>query len=379
MDDRLQYRIALTFIPGIGCKSYRQIVELCGEPEHLFKMKRKELTEIFGNHPDIIEAILNGSTLKRAEEECHFVEKNNLHTLFFTEEDYPRRLNRSDCADTPPLLYVQGDCNLNRRHVVSIVGTRRITPYGRDMAERIVRDLDSDDMLLVSGLGYGVDTEAHTASLENKLPTAGVLGHGLDQLYPPQNRNLAMRMLEQGGCLITEYPSYTKINASYFPARNRIIAALADAVIVVEASEKGGALITANIANSYHREVFAVPGRCFDTYSKGCNNLLANNKAIIYTDIEKFFFNMGWDYTKPPNGAQQELFPKLTRDEQKVVDLLHEEERLGIEDISEKLNTPLPKMAGILLNLELENVIRCLPGKFYQLSCKSESNAKLRD
>lgn len=148
---------------------------------------------------------------------------------------------------------------------------------------------------------------------------------------------------------------------------------------MVEASEKGGALITANIANSYHREVFAVPGRCFDTYSKGCNNLLANNKAVIYTDIEKFFFNMGWDYTKSPNGAQQELFPKLTRDEQKVVDLLHAEERLGIEDISEKLNTPLPKMAGILLNLELENVIRCLPGKFYQLSCKSESNAKLRD
>ena len=328
--------------------------------------------KVFGTHTDIISSISNGDTLKRAEEECLFIEKNNIHTLFFTDDDYTHRLNRSDCADTPPLLYMQGHCDLNRKHVVGIVGTRRITPYGRDMAERIVRDLASDDILIVSGLAYGVDTAAHTASVANGIPTVGVLGHGLDQLYPPQNRNLALSMLEHGGALITEYPSYTKINPSYFPARNRIIAALADAIIVVEASEKGGALITANIANSYHREVFAVPGRCFDTYSKGCNNLITTNKAIIYTDIEKFHLNMGWEHAKSSDSTQQELFPKISRDEQKVVDLLREEDMLGIESICEKLTFPLPKLAGILLNLELENVIQCLPGKLYRLAISGQ-------
>lgn len=361
------YRIALSLTPGIGCKSYRQIVELCGEPSQLFKMSRKELDQIFGTHRAIAESIANGATLHRAEEECLFIERNKITPLFCTDANYPQRLNRTDCADTPPLLYCQGRCNLNAKRVVSIVGTRRITPYGRDMAEKIVGELRSDDMLIVSGLAYGVDTAAHTASLANNLPTAAVLGHGLDQLYPPQNRKLALNILEHEGCLLTEYTSYSKINPSNFPARNRIIAALSDAVIVVEASEKGGALITANIANSYHREVFAVPGRITDTYSRGCNNLLANNKAIIYTNADNLYYNLGWERPATQSGEQQQLFPTLTRDEQTIVDLLSQEEMLGIEEICEKTAFPLPKVAGLLLNLELENVLRCLPGKTYRL------------
>lgn len=361
------YRIALALTPGIGCKSYRQIVDLCGEPSLLFNMPRKELDQIFGNHRDIAESIANRTTLKRAEEECAFIERNNIIPLFCTDRDYPQRLNRSDCTDTPPLIYCQGHCNLNAKRVVGVVGTRRITPYGRDMAEKIVGELKCDDMVIVSGLAYGVDTAAHNAALSNSTPTAAVLGHGLDRLYPPQNRKLALNMLEQGGCLLTEYPSYSKISPSNFPARNRIIAALSDAVIVVEASEKGGALITANIANSYHREVFAVPGRITDTYSRGCNNLLANNKAIIYTNADNFFFNMGWERPSAQEGAQQMLFPALSRDEQAIVDLLRQEDMLGIEEICERTAFPLPKVAGILLNMELEDVIRCLPGKMYRL------------
>lgn len=363
----LIYRIALAITPGIGCKSYRQLIELCGEPAQLFNMSRKELNQIFGNHRDIAESIASKATLKRAEEECAFIERNNIIPLFCTDSDYPQRLNRSDCADTPPLLYSQGRCNLNAKRIVGVVGTRRITPYGRDMTEKIVGELKCDDMVIVSGLAYGVDTAAHSAAISNNLPTVGVLGHGLDRLYPTQNRKLAMNMLEHGGCLLTEYLSYTQISPSNFPARNRIIAALADAVIVVEASEKGGALITANIANSYHREVFAVPGRISDTYSRGCNNLLANNKAIIYTNADNFYFNMGWEQPKSQTGAQQQLFPSLTPDEQKIVDMLRQEDMLGIEEICERTAFPLPKVAGILLNLELENILRCLPGKMYRL------------
>lgn len=363
----LIYRIALAITPGIGCKSYRQLIELCGEPAQLFNMSRKELNQIFGNHHDIAECIANRATLKRAEEECAFIERNNIIPLFCTDADYPQRLNRSDCADTPPLLYSQGQCNLNAKRIVGVVGTRRITPYGHDMAEKIVGDLRGDDILIVSGLAYGVDTAAHNAALSNNIPTAAVLGHGLDRLYPTQNRKLAMNMLEHGGCLLTEYPSYTQISPSNFPARNRIIAALADAVIVVEAGEKGGALITANIANSYHREVFAVPGRITDTYSRGCNNLLANNKAIIYTNADNFYFNLGWEQPKSQTGTQQQLFPSLTPEEQKIVDMLRQEDMLGIEEICERTAFPLPKVAGLLLNLELENLLHCLPGKMYKL------------
>jgi DNA processing protein len=366
-NNELLYRIALSLTPGIGCKSYRQLIELCGEPSHLFQMSRKELDQIFGTHRAIAESIASKATLRRAEEECIFIERNNITPLFSTDSDYPQRMNRTDCADTPPLLYCQGRCNLNAKRVVSIVGTRRITPYGRDMAEKIVGDLRGDDILIISGLAYGVDTAAHTAALTNNLPTAAVLGHGLDQLYPPQNRKLAHSILEQEGCLLTEYPSYTKIAPSNFPARNRIIAALADVIIVVEASEKGGALITANIANSYHREVFAVPGRLSDTYSRGCNNLLANNKAITYTNADNLYYNMGWSRKAAQSGEQQQLFPTLTHDEQTLVELLSQEEMLGIEEICEKTAFSLPKVAGLLLNLELENLVRCMPGKRYRL------------
>lgn len=366
MDDTLLYRIALTLIPGVGCKSYRQIVDMCGEPKELFSMKRDTLHRIFGNHSEIVEAIANGQTIKRAEDECSFLKNNGITALFSTDASYPQRLNRANCTDTPPLLYCHGNCNLNTSRVVSIVGTRRMTPYGRDMAEKIVSELKDEDTLIVSGLAYGVDTTAHTAALANKLPTVGVLAHGLDRLYPPQNRKLALQMIEQGGCLLTEYPSFTKINPTYFPARNRIIAALSDAVIVVEASEKGGALITANIANSYERDVFAVPGRCHDTYSRGCNNLIANNKAYIYNNADTFFFQMGWKRPEKVEDTQQELFANLSTDERTVLDLLMREDMLSIDEICSHTNYSLPKVAGILLNLEMNNLIRCLPGKMYR-------------
>ena len=367
LNEKLLCRIALGLIPGIGCKSYRQLLELYSEPSDIFSLNHSELKSLFGEHIDIIAAIEKRQTFKRAEEECLFIEKNKLTPLFCTEPSYPKRLNRADCADTPPLLYLHGYCNLNAKYVVSVVGTRRITPYGRDMAENIIRQIANDDMLIVSGLAYGVDTVAHTAALANHLPTAGVLGHGLDRLYPPQNRNLALKMIEHNGCLLTEYPSQTEINPSYFPARNRIIAALADAVIVVEAAEKGGALITANMANSYHRDVFSVPGRCTDSYSRGCNNLIANNKALIYNNAEDFYYNMGWSRNRKRTVEQKELFVSLNKEEQKIADILKTEVTLGIDELCTKSEYSLPKVAATILNLELKGVIKCLPGKMYKL------------
>lgn len=353
-------------VPGLGCKSLRKLMDIVPQAEDVFTLSHNELKELFGNHEGVISAIENRSTMERAEEEVRFMEKYGIEALFCTDEEYPQRLNRAGAEDTPPLLYRKGICDLNRAKTVGIVGTRRATPYGKDMAEKIVAEIKRDGLLIVSGLAYGIDTASHTAAVKYDIPTAGVLGHGLDQLYPSANRNLAAKMLDAGGCLLTEYRSGTGIAATNFPARNRIIAAMCDAVIVVEASEKGGALITANMANGYHRDVFAVPGRCGDTYSRGCINLIANNKATIYSTAEDFAYDMGWSDQRIA-AKQTELFVELDATEQAVADLLKEDGMLTIDEIVAKTGYALPKIAATMLNLELKNVIRCLPGKLYKI------------
>ena len=328
-------------------------------------MSLSDLRSLFGNHPSIIHAIASRTTFTQAEKECRFIETNHITPLLCTDSNYPSRLNLPDCSDTPPLLYSRGTCNLNSKRVVSIVGSRRMTDYGSQIVERIISALPPD-VLVVSGLAYGVDTAAHTASLRHSLFTVSVVAHGLDRIYPPQNKNLALRILDSGGAILTEYPSNTAIHQSYFPARNRIIAALSDAVIVVEASTKGGALITAHIANSYHRDVYAVPGRLTDQYSLGCNNLIATQEAMIFNSTDDFLFNMGW---QPANRTKihQTQLPLLTADEQKVVNILSTQELLSIDELSSKTNFPSPQLAAIILNLELNGVIKCLPGKMYKL------------
>jgi len=346
-------------------------MDVCGSPEELFALSHSQLKEIFPRHTAIVSAIEGKATLHQAEKELPRLEKYGIETLFFTEQEYPQRLNETGCEDTPVLLYRLGHCDLNPHHSVAMVGARKCTDYGRTITSRLIQEMMADKPLIASGLAYGIDTAAHTAAVEYGLPTVAVLGHGLDTIYPSQNRGLAKRILEQGGALLTEYPLDTEIQAAFFPARNRIVAALSDATVVVESAERGGALITANIANSYHREVFAVPGRLDDPLSEGCNNLIVNNKAIMLRNAGDLYFQMGWKNAMVKarhKEEQQELFASLKENEQKIVNILQENREMTMDEINQKCDLSLPKIASTLMELELKKVVRCLPGRIYKLS-----------
>lgn len=366
MDTKNFYWLAFNMIPGIGCKTTRQLLEVVEEPENLFSETRNGLEAIFGNRTKIIDAIVSKSMFDEAERELKFATDNNIDILTYDNPKYPQRLKRAECDDCPTVLFYKGSAELNMQKVVSIVGTRKVTEYGKKMVDELVGGMMSEGILVVSGLAYGVDTCSHKAALQYGLPTVGVLGHGLNMIYPAENRNLAKDMLACGG-LLTEYSSQTKLETHNFPARNRIIAALSDAVIVIEAAKKGGALITAEIANGYNREVFSVPGKVGDTYSEGCNNLIKNHKANLIQTVQDMYYVMGWKNNKKTNVLQTSLFPELNADEKVIYDLLLQNSELTLDEFVAKSDLSLPKIASILLNLELKNIIVCLPGKKYKI------------
>lgn len=360
-------KIALTFTDGLGNTSIRRLVDLYPD-EDIFALPPSELKAAFGTHHKTLESIVGKSAFTRAEEELQFCENNHIRPLFFTDPDYPTRLNTPETDDCPALLYCLGTVNLNPERSIAVVGTRRATPVGRDNTDMLVQGLASYGPHIISGLAYGIDSAAHTSALDHGLPTVAVLGHGLDRIYPESNRPLAKRIIETGGALVTEYPSGTTINPRYFPARNRIIAALSDATVVIEASDKGGALITAAIAGSYQREVFAIPGRLGDTYSKGTNNLIATNRALLVRNARDIAFQLGW----PIAGEQLTMdnlddAKKLSSEEQRVVDQLKDNDILTLEEISTSTGFSLAKTASLLFNLEMDNCIHTLPGHTYQL------------
>jgi DNA processing protein len=361
-------KIALVFTTGLGNASIRRLADLYPD-EDIFALPVSELKTVFGDHKNIIGCIRDKSAFARAEEELRFCESNNIRPLFFTDPDYPARMNSPETDDCPVMLYCLGAVDLNPERSISIVGTRRATAMGRDNTDQIVRELKSYTPHIISGLAYGIDAAAHAAAMDQGLPTVAVLGHGLDRIYPAANRPLAKRIIENGGALVTEYPSGTAINPRYFPARNRIIAAMSDATLVVEASEKGGALITAAIANSYHRDVFAIPGRLGDTYSKGTNNLIATNRALLVRGARDMAFQLGW----PIEGEQLALGDMkaeepLSRDEQRVVDCLKENDHMTLDELASAVGFSLAKTASVLFNLEMAGRIHTLPGHSYQLS-----------
>ena len=359
-------QIALTFTSGLGNTSIRRLVDLYPD-EDIFALPKSELKTAFGTHQDIIDNILNKSGFTRAEEELRFCEQNHIRPLFFTSPDYPERLNRAETDDCPALLYVLGQADLNPERSTAIVGTRRATPQGRENTDRLIHELNPYNPHIISGLAYGIDTAAHTAALDYRLPTVAVLGHGLDKIYPTQNRPLAKRILQEGGALVTEYPSGTTINPRYFPARNRIIAALADATVVVEAAEKGGALITAAIAASYHRDVFAFPGRLSDTYSRGTLNLIATNRALLVRNADDIAFQLGWPMAGQQTAITLDEKPSYSPDEKKIADVLETHDHLTLDELAAQVAFSLPKTASILFNMEMAKQVRTLPGHLYQL------------
>ncbi len=364
MDD-LIYKIALTLIPGVGSVNGKSLVAYCGGVRAVFLEKKRALLKIPGIGEQTVNAITNHNVFDRAEEEIRFIRHKNITTLFYLEKDYPVRLKQ--CHDSPLMLYYKGTADLNVPKVVAMVGTRNATEYGRDMCRKIIEGLVEQNVLLISGLAYGIDTWSHKAALENKLETIGVLGHGLDRVYPYANRTLAEKMLESGG-LLSEYMSSTLPDRENFPMRNRIIAGMSDAVIVVEAAETGGALITAEIANSYNRDVFAIPGRIGDLHSEGCNKLIKINKAALLQSAKDIIYLMNWNDVKGnKKSMQRQLFANLSSDEELIVETLKEKGDLDIDTLLIETAMMPAKAASVLLNMEFEGIIRCLPGKVYRL------------
>ena len=366
MEDKLLYKIALSIIPGIGGILARNIVAYMGSVEGVFAESLKSLQKIPGIGEVNAQRIKGRDIFTKAEKELHFIEKNDIDVLFYTDKNFPRRLKT--CVDAPVLIYTKGNLNLNEQRIVSIVGTRNATSYGKHICDEIIHEFSerSYKVLVVSGLAYGIDIQAHKSALKYNVPTAGVVGHGLDKMYPSLHFETAKKMLEDGG-LVTDFPSETKIDPSNFIRRNRIIAGLADATIVVESAKTGGALITAEIASSYNRDVFAFPGRAGDIYSKGCNQLIRNSGANLIEGIDDLEFFMGWEQTSKNKVVQSSLFIELTSDEEKIVNLIRQNGELFIDQISSELTLPVSRVSAMLLTLEFKNVVVAMPGKMYKL------------
>lgn len=358
------YQIALSLINHIGPVTAKNLLLHLGDAETVFKTPYEKLAKVQG-FSRRVEKDSFTTALKRAEAELVFIERNDIDVLFYTDTRYPKRLRT--CDDSPILLYSKGNADLNATRVVSIVGTRNATDYGRQLCAQLVEELQQHNVLIVSGLALGIDVAAHKECLRHQIPTIGVLGHGLDKFYPAANRNTAERMLAEGG-ILSEYASGTVADRENFPARNRIVAGMADATIVVEAGIKGGALITAEIANSYNRDVFAFPGRINDTYSEGCNFLIRHNKANLLSCIADFAFSMGWDEGAPAKKRTEQLaLPiDLSESERFIYDIIRQHTSpVGIDDLSIKTRMPVSQLAMDLLTMEMQGYIRSLPGKMY--------------
>ena len=367
------YAIALSFVPRLNLLNRKLLFEKMGSATEIFKYRQKLKEIIPDANKSTLEALAMMDThLKRAEEELAFAQAGHVQCIGYNDEAYPARLR--ECPDAPILLYYRGNASLNSQHIISMVGTRQITPYGKDLCHTFVKELKQfcPDVLVVSGLAYGVDIHCHRAALEQNMDTVGVLAHGLDQIYPRFHRDTAVQMVQHGG-LLTEFPSRSTAEKLHFVQRNRIVAGMADATVVVESAKKGGSLITAEIAESYGRDIFAFPGRIGDTYSEGCNNLIKTNRAGLITCAEDFVKAMGWEtecnLKKHLNeGLQQELFPNLTEEELRIVKALEGADSKQINILAIDTALPIGKLTSLLFNLEMKGVVRLLSGGCYRLA-----------
>ncbi len=365
-DEQLMYRLALHLLPGIGPVSARNLVSYCGGVKEIFHTRKSELQKIPSIGTERAKEIVSTKNFNKIEEEIKHIKKNNIETLFYLDKNYPQRLR--NCEDAPILLFYKGNADLNSEKIISIVGTRHITTYGKEFTEKFIKEISEYRPLIVSGLAYGVDIQAHKSALKNGLPTVGVVAHGLDKMYPADNAATAEKMLVNGG-LLTEYIHGTKPERDNFPARNRIVAGLTDAVIVIESASRGGALITAEIANSYNRDVFALPGRVNDLYSKGCHSLIRQNKAMIFESAADIADAMNWNQKEKSIPQQQMmLFEDYLPDEQLIIQALNKKSILSIDEIALTSLLPVSKVSSLLLKLEFAGVLIPLPGKVFKLN-----------
>lgn len=368
MTDPRIYQIGLTMINGIGDVLARHLLDTVGDAETIFRESPSALQKIPGISVSLAAEIKRPQVLLRAEQELVFTEKNRIRFYFFSDPDYPARLK--ECSDAPILFYFKGNADLNAPRILSIVGTRKATDYGKSLTESFIKELANcfPDTLIVSGLAYGVDICAHRCALKYHLPTVAVLAHGLDRIYPPLHRPTAVEMVQQGG-LLTDFPTGTIPNKPNFIKRNRIVAGLSDATLVVESAEKGGSLITADIAFSYGRDVFAFPGRVHDLHSKGCHLLIRQNKAALITSADDLITALCWDVNLPNIPLPQQtqiLFPGHPQNE-KLTAVLRENGEMHINQLAFKLGLPVHQVSSLLFQLEMDRVIRAFPGDRYKL------------
>ena len=362
-DEEQISRIALKMVPMVGDSLARNLISYCGSAESVFKEKKSKLLKIPGIGEAIAGNLTSFKNFGKAEEELAFTYKHKIKICFYADEHYPRRLKQ--LSDAPFLFYYRGTADLKHDKIVSIVGTREATEYGKNFCQRFIEDLVPHKVLIISGLAYGIDIAAHKASLKNELPTIGVLAHGLDKIYPSAHKNTAVKMLDNGG-LLSEYMSGTQPDREHFPDRNRIVAGMSDAVVVVEAAIKGGALITAEYGNSYNRDVFALPGRSNDAYSAGCNRLIKTNKATLLETADDLMYYMGWEQKKPQRkSGQATLLLDLSPPEKLILEILSTAERLHIDELSQACVLPNSELALLLLNLEFNGIIKSLPGNYF--------------
>lgn len=363
--ENLVYQIALTQIPGIGDVLARNLVSYCGGVEEVFKQKKSKLLQIPGIGEKMAQAVLQFKEFKKAEAEVKFIEKHGIKPMFYLNKDYPNRLK--NIHDSPIMLYSLGNANFHTQKIVGIVGTRKASDYGKAFTHQLVEALAPTGALILSGLALGIDVAAHKSANKLGLQTVGVMAHGLDRIYPNQHKNIAKQMVANGG-LLTEFTSGTNPDKENFPKRNRIVAGLCDVLIVVESGIKGGAMITAEIANSYNKDVMAVPGKVTDENHFGCNTLIKLNKASIVTMPEDVLSLMGWqDATVKPKPKQTQLLLNLTETELRVVNFIIAKTKVGIDELAFALQYDSSNLSLLLLDLEFKGIIRQLPGKYFEM------------
>ncbi|MDE6628120.1 MAG: DNA-processing protein DprA [Muribaculaceae bacterium] len=364
----LLHKIALSRLKGITTAFAGQLVEMFGSEEELFALPERALYARLGTSVRSLSDQARSEAMAQAVEEAEFMAAHSVRGLYYTDADYPRRLLQ--CADAPLMLYGVGSADLNAPHVISVIGTRNATVYGVHFIDTLIDRLSEalPGLLVVSGLALGCDVASHKAALRNGVPTAGVVAHGLDTLYPAENRLTARKMAAQGGMIVTDYIHGTRPHRGNFLARNRIVAGLSDATIVVEsAAERGGALHTARLAFHYDREVFALPGRTSDHYSGGCNKLIRSNTAHLIESAADLMETMGWE-ARTDGPAETPLFPELTAEQQAVYDYISAHGEASVNTLAASLAIPAGKLMAALVDMEFGNLLLALPGARYRLA-----------
>ena len=362
-DQELFNLLALLRIEGVGDVVAKKLLLHCGSAEEIFKSKSSTLKGIDGIGTFLTNNLKNKTVFEKAEKELKYIQSNDINVMHFQDENYPDKLKH--CIDGPVLMFTSGNLDINKRRIISIVGTRQITSYGTEFTKKLIEDLAPLDPIIVSGFAYGVDIVAHQAAMDNNLQTIGVVAHGLNQIYPKVHKKYVAKMEKNGG-FMTEFWSDSEPVRENFVRRNRIVAGMAEATIVIESADKGGSLITATMANDYNRDVFAVPGRTSDKFSQGCNNLIKSQKANLLTSAADLVYILNWDIQKEVKPIQKQLFVTLEPDEQIIYDFLLKKGKELLDIIALECNLPVYKISVILFNMEIKGVVRPLPGKLFE-------------